>query len=428
MPVYILLDDGSQAQIELSDMAHIPAPGDPVQIVSLMGKLSHDVEESLLRAKCAALQFLVSRLLVAPSQGFSLALEIFDRQGQPLTHKVRGLSGGLAFALALILHKARQLPKSVEICATGRLGDPRTQGIKGVGAIADKISGALSQLTKGSIIFLPRDDAGKLTALLWEQARGRGITLAPVSNLAEAVEVLESRGILPRTPNRAAAVPRKRRWPWITAACGLLCYFACFFAFYPLTRILLEDGRYEWAESLVEPARFLFFFDGRIAQLLQALEKAVEIKAELHIQTEEGEKEIIPFSQHTRSRLALKGQEAWSLSLKASQPLYIYLFLRDEVDELRRLFPEEMITRENLLPAGQEWVFPPPGYWRPIPSDRGREILILTASRWPCKDLEGRVSWREGRTLMEHLSWRDRQGEGAWVLRLALEPEGPSPR
>ncbi|MCX5893298.1 MAG: DUF4384 domain-containing protein [Deltaproteobacteria bacterium] len=425
MPVYILLDDGTQAQVELSDMAHIPAPGDPVQIVSLMGKLSHDVEESLLRAKCAALQFLVSHHLVDSTQGFSLAVEIFDRQGQPLAHKVRGPSGGLAFALALILHKARWIPQKIEICATGRLGNPRTQGVRGVGAIAGKITGALSQLAEGSIVFLPREDTGKLTDLHREQARARKITLAPVANLAEAVDLLAARGILPRAPEGAATLPRTRRWPWIIAVCALLGYLAGYFAAYPLSRNLLESGRYEWAETLVKPARFLYLFDRRIAFLQQALDQPVEIKAELRSQTGEGEEEVIPFTQRTRSRLALKGQEMWSLRLKASQPLFIYLFLRDEVDELRRIFPDEVIPRDNLLPAGQEWVFPPPGYWRPVSSGRGREILILTASRWPCKDLEGRVTWRESRTLMEHLVWRDRQGEGAWVLRLALDPARP---
>jgi hypothetical protein len=425
MPTYILLDDGTQAQIELLDIAHIPATGDPVQIVSLMGKLSHDVEESLLRAKCAAFQFLLRRRLIQAEQGFSLALEIFDRQGKPLAQKIRGHSGGLAFALALILHKAARNYGSMEICATGRLGNPRTGGIKGVAALADKISGGLERLPEGSIIFFPQENNGELTAHHWKQAQARGICLAPVSGLDETVAVLEERGMLALSSERSLTPSRKRRWPWVAAACALLFYLAGYFATLPISNYLLGNGRYEWVEQLTEPAQWLYWFDGRFAQLHQALVKPVQIVAELRSPTGVGEREVITFTHRSRGRLAFRGQEMWALSLKASQPLYIYLFLRDAVDELQRLFPEEPVTHENLLSANQEWVFPPPGYWRPVPSSRGREILVLVAARWPCKDLEGRCSWRESHTLMERLAWRDRQGEGAWVLRLALDPARP---
>jgi hypothetical protein len=211
----------------------------------------------------------------------------------------------------------------------------------------------------------------------------------------------------------------------VAAACGLGFYLAFFFAALPFSNYLLECGRYEWAENLMEPAQWLYFFDGRFPRLQQTLVEPVQIVAELHSQTGAGEKEVATFTHRSRGRLAFKGQEMWALSLKASQPLYIYLFLRDELDEVQRLFPKEPASRENILPAHQEWVFPPPGYWRPVPAGRGREILILVVARWPCKDLEGRCSWRESRTLMEHLAWRDRQGEGAWVLRLALDPTRP---
>lgn len=425
MPINILLDDGTQAQIDLSDIAHIPATGDPIQIVSLMGKLSHDVEESLLRAKWAAFQFLLHRRLISSDQGFSLALEIFDRQGQPLAQKIRGHSGGLAFALALILHKASANAGSVDICATGRLTNPRTGGVKGVAALADKISGSLERLGKGSIIFFPRENKGELTAQHGEQAQARGISLVPVAGLDETVAVLEERGLLALSPEHAGTRPRKRRWPWVVAACGLFFYLAGWFAALPVSNYLLEYGRYEWVENLMEPARWLYWFDGRFAGLHQTLEEPVQIVAELRSPTGAGEKEVITFTQRSRGRLAFKGQEMWALSLKASQPLYIYLFLRDEADEVQRLFPGEPARRESILPANQEFVFPPPGYWRPVPAGQGREILILVAARWPCKDLGGRYSWRESRALMEHLAWRDRQGDGAWVLRLALDPARP---
>jgi len=366
MPTYILLDDGTQAQVEFSDMAHIPATGDPVQIVSLMGKLSHDVEESLLRAKFAAFQFLLHRRLIDAQQGFSLALEIFDRQGQPLAQKIRGHSGGLAFALALILHKAARNSSSVEICATGRLGNPRTGGIKGVAALTDKISGGLERLPEGSIIFFPRENKGELTAHHWEQAQARGISLAPVSGLDETVALLEERGMLALSPARPLAPPRKLRWPWVAAACGLFFYLAGFFAALPFSSYLLENGRYEWVENLTEPAQWLYWFDGRFAQLHQALVKPVQIVAELRSPTGVGEKEVITFTHRSLGRLAFKGQEMWALSLKASHLLYIYLFLRDEVGEVQRIFPEETANRENILPANREWVFPRPGYWRPV--------------------------------------------------------------
>ena len=425
MPIFILLDDGTQAQVELSDIAHIPAAGDPIQIVSLMGKLSHDVEESLLRAKCAAFQFLLHRRLISSGQGFSLAMEISDRQGQPLAQKIRGHSGGLAFALALILHKAGRHPGNVEIGATGRLTNPRTGGVKGVAGVAEKISGGLEHLPEGSIVFFPRENKGELTPKHGEQAQARGITLAPVSGLEEAVTVLEERGLLALSAARLRTPARKRRWPWVVASLGLCFYLAVWLVIPSFSNHLLESGRYEWVENLMEPARWLYWFDGRLARLHQALSEPVQIVAELRSQIGESEKEVITFTNRSRGRLALKGQEMWALSLKASQPLYIYLFLRDEADEVQRLFPVEPARREHILPANQDWVFPPPGYWRPVPAGRGREVLILVAARWPCKDLEGRCSWRESRTLMEHLAWRDRQGEGAWVLRLALDPARP---
>jgi len=105
---------------------------------------------------------------------------------------VRGRSGDLAFALALIaaICDADGSPRFrwPSLAATGRLDDDG--GVEPVRGVAEKAAKAIDVLPPGGLVFLPLGNGAALTPELQDRAQAARVSLVPVSRLEEALQCL----------------------------------------------------------------------------------------------------------------------------------------------------------------------------------------------------------------------------------------------
>lgn len=422
MPFYILLDDSTQALLKLYPLAHIEAPQDPIQLVYLQEGLAPEVRESFFRAKCAVYNLLRTNYRLTPEDGRTFAVEITDTNGNGIATSIRGQSASFICALSLMVSLASAKADELHIAATGVLADPRSGKNRPVDAFDAKIRGALNTLPPETILFYPKEHKPEVTPWHQVQAQKKSLSLVPVTDLQEACIFMENAGILAPLATLTKKRDRKRRMLAALLVTVLVLYLAYVFSASAVARTFLENGHYQIADRCLWISRFLCPWSSQQGVMLQALSEPVELKMLFHTEDQNGTEESVVFTERTRRGVALLGQERWSVELSASRPLYVYLFLKDALDEFHCLVPGPDRTGEDMVIPGYEWRFPQAGHWQNISPVRGREILYLVLARWPCRDLEGEYGWQENRALMERLAARDRLGRGSWVLRLVLEP------
>ena len=160
------------------------------------------VTRSARRAAGAAYEAVARHVADLP-----LAVAGFDFGG---SSQVIGESGGLAFAVALAKHLARQDPGPV--AATGEVESSHNGGpVAGIRGIEAKLEAAAAVLPTGGHVFYPKENDGEVTAEARRKMAEQGLILHPVSSVAEAIDLLFFQDATGSSADKGAGKPAKDR-------------------------------------------------------------------------------------------------------------------------------------------------------------------------------------------------------------------------
>ena len=122
--------------------------------------------------------------------------------------QVIGESGGLAFAVALAKHLARQDPGPV--AATGEVESSHNGGpVSGIRGIAAKLEAAATVLPSGGHVFYPIENDVEVSAETRRKMAEQGLVLHPVSSVAEAIDLLFFPDATESSEDKGAGKPDK---------------------------------------------------------------------------------------------------------------------------------------------------------------------------------------------------------------------------
>ncbi len=158
------------------------------------------VTRSARRAAGAAYEAVARHVSDLPA-----AVAGFDFGG---SSQVIGESGGLAFAIALAKHLARQDPGPV--AATGEVESSHNGGpVAGIRGIEAKLDAAAAVLPAGGHVFYPRENDGEVSAEARRKMVEQGLILHPVSSVAEAIDLLFFPDAAESSEDKGSGMPDK---------------------------------------------------------------------------------------------------------------------------------------------------------------------------------------------------------------------------